>query len=180
MIRLLISWKVVAMLYLSLILFLSCNEVSEKVKTTKDTQLKQPDTHKRISTLPSYLRNHNNVTKKITLLPKNDENWLINFTQHSLMKSPREKGYERIRERKPAEIIYKEYLNDSTIYVKVVGVFTHALYKGLIETSNDTIFLSYSIPDRKSIAMSILKYELKYTIRIKKGKRYTIAMFRER
>ncbi len=180
MIRMLISWKSFVMLYLRLILLLSCNKVSEKNKTIEDTQLKQSDTQKRIIIPYSDPNIPLGGTHKITLLPKNDENWIIKFSQRSLMKAPGEKGYKRVREISPCKIIYTKYLNDSTICVKVNGALGHASYKGIIRTLKDEILLSYYIDTEKPVAMSILEYEFEYIIRVKKGKRYTISMFSEK
>jgi hypothetical protein len=64
--------------------------------------------------------------------------------------------------------------------VRAVGVKAHGSYNGIISEFNDTLYLSISRDSRSQPVTAISKNEFEYTIRIKKGKRYKLAIFKSR
>lgn len=162
---------------LALILFYttSCSNSSEKSITnpvvSKKTEPKQSSQIVTAEKKEEILKRAFPVSNRVRL---------IRFEQNSLMHTPGQSAYEAVRHRDPLKIISTKYINDSTLRVRMVGVVSCNTFDGKIGEINDTLFLSITRPSDYQPKTAIEKKEFEYIIRIKKGKRYKLAIFKSR
>jgi hypothetical protein len=158
----------------------SCNEKQENINTTKvKTEKLVNQIPKNKSILSGNDKSHF-LLNGINNLSNNNEIKLIKFHYYKNRLPPGDKGYKRLTSITPAQIISQKRLNDSTLFVKTEAVYDLQSFIGIAGCSNDTIYIATDRDTTKQMAAAYIKYNFEYTIRIKRGNRYTIAMFSDR
>lgn len=118
------------------------------------------------------------IIEEINNLPNCDEIRLLKFSTESICKSPRDKDFILYKSQIAAQVVSKKKRNDSTLIIRTEAVYDLQSFKGLAVCSNDTIYLTTYRDTTEPSAAAYVKYCFEYTIRIKKGKKYKVAIYR--